>query len=456
MSVDAGRLLVAGALLCSAVGPCAAQTLPDVLQLTYAHSPSIAQERQRLRAARAQVAKAVAGTEPTIAADGEATRGRDVVTGGTPLENSLLRSSVPRSSYDVVVDQPLFRGGRTVAEISGAVATVRAAAFKLSSAEQDALLQVARDYIDVLRDTVDVAKAKKSTDLAAEILKGTQERERKEDASRLDILTAQATLDEATADAESADAKLADSEEQFLRDAGVRPADLRGPAVPMTLPASEEEAATRASDNPDVQYARYAARASREDVRAARSAGRPSVEIEAAIRGREGAVFPEEKERVRSVSLKVHVPIFSGGVVRAEVEAKKALAAGDEDAITEAINEAEAKARSAFRQVRLLEAARQRYHASVAAKQVIVTGQSRLQALSEGSNEDVLSALRSLVEAERAENRAMHDQLVAQLSLTRAVGRMTLSDFGAGGDDPDLTVSARKLILDGISIPFIR
>lgn len=456
MNAKHGRLLSCGALICIFASPGAAQTLAETLKQAYTHSLAIAQERQKLRATKAQVGKAIAGAEPTIAVDVEESRGKDVVTGGTPLENSLLRSSVPRSSYDVVLDQPLFRGGRTPAEVSSAIDSVRAAAFKLSAAEQDALLQAAKDYVDLLRDRNDAVEARNSADLAAAMLKGVQERRGKQDASQFDILSAQATLEEAAADADNAESKLINTEQQFEHDVGATASDLTIPSFPAILPASETEAISLTNGNPEIQYAALSALASKEDVRVARSAGRPSIELEATLRDHQGAVFEQEREQVRSVSLKLHVPVFSGGLVRTQVEEKEALFAGAEDAIAIAREDNEMKARTAFRQMHVFDAAWQRYHASVQSRQDVVTGQARLFALGEASKKDVLIAQRSLIEAKRAENRAMHDWLITQLNLIRAIGRMTLNQFGVDADDPDLSISARRLILDGISVPFVR
>ncbi|WP_242130347.1 TolC family protein [Sphingobium sp. Sx8-8] len=456
MSAKHGISLFCGALIYFVASPGTAQPLAETLKQAYAHSLEIAQERQKLRATKAQVGRAIAGAEPTITVDAEESRGKDVVTGGTPLENSLLRSSVPRSSYDVVLDQPLFRSGRTPAEVSGAIDSVRAAAFKLSAAEQDALLQAAKDYVDLLRDRNDAVEARKSADLAATILKGVQERLGKQDASQFDILTAQATWEEAAADADNAQSKLIDTEQQFERDVGAPASNLSIPILPAILPASEAEAISLTNGNPEIQYAEFSARASKEDVRVARSAGRPSVELEATIRDHQGAVFAQEREQVRSVSFKLHVPVFSGGLVRAQVEEKEALFAGAEDAIAIARADNEMKARTAFRQMHVFDAVWQRYHASVQSRQDLVTGEGRLFALGEASKEDVLTAQRNLVEAERNENRAMHDRLITQFNLIRAIGHMTLDQFGVDTDDPDLSISARKLILDGISVPFVR
>src|SRR5262249_57298893 len=53
----------------------------------------------------------------------------------------------------VTVTQPIFRGGRTIAEIGRAKAQVRAARAQLLAAEQTVLLSAATAYMDVVRDT---------------------------------------------------------------------------------------------------------------------------------------------------------------------------------------------------------------------------------------------------------------------------------------------------------------
>ena len=49
--------------------------------------------------------------------------------------------------------QPIFRGGRTIAEIGRAKALVRVGRAQLLAAEQTVLLSAATSYMDVVRDT---------------------------------------------------------------------------------------------------------------------------------------------------------------------------------------------------------------------------------------------------------------------------------------------------------------
>lgn len=449
------RLGIGAALTCLPAAAWA-QDFAEALRDAFHHSQAIAAERARLEATRGEVTKAVAGAEPTVSVDGSLTGGSDKVTGGSALQNSLLSSSVPHSSYDIVIDQPVFHSGHTIAAVSGAIASVRARAYKLSSTEQDALLQAAKDYIDYVRDAQDAAKSADSVSLARSILGGAQERAAKGEGTRLDIETAQAAFAEALADQAVSSSRVAGSRMSFVRDVGAAPSGLHLPDLTSAMPANEEEAARDSGDNPDVLSAEYSARSARDDIRVARSQGRPSVDLEAALRGRDGAVFPAERERAQSISLRVHVPLFSGGAVRADVDSKTAVAASEQDNAVQAREQAESDARSYFEQAQLLAVARERYHASVESDAILVEGQLRLMAHNEGMLGDLLDAKRTLVNAQRAENRAEHDWVLALLNLQRARGRMSLESFGAGPPDPDIQVSGAALIRHAISIPFIR
>lgn len=145
-------------------------TLEEALGVAYETNPELAAAQAGLRASDEQVAQANGAWRPTVSID--ATYGVQKyffpvqITGGgiiTTHPNLPAAVNNPQIVNESITDhplngqlsvsQPLFRSGRTIAEISRAKALVRAARAQLTATEQTVLLSAATAYMNVVRDT---------------------------------------------------------------------------------------------------------------------------------------------------------------------------------------------------------------------------------------------------------------------------------------------------------------
>src|SRR5258708_5057197 len=121
------------------MSPASAQplTMNEALGIAYETNPQLAAQQAGLRAVDEQVAQANAGWRPSINAQGsygyEQFSFKPIGPFGTisahPVQGQLT------------VTEPLFRGGRTYAEVRRAKALVRAGRAQLTGVEQTVLLQ---------------------------------------------------------------------------------------------------------------------------------------------------------------------------------------------------------------------------------------------------------------------------------------------------------------------------
>ena len=161
------KLLLAG--VCAAAGPGLAtpapapgQTVDDAMAAAYRTNPQLLAARQQLRALDEGVPQALSGWRPTVMVNGVVGKARDVdrtrdPTNTFPAFNE--RSWRTPDSASVLVTQPLYRGGQTLAGVSQAENQIQAGRAALQSAEQQVLLAAATAHINLFRDqsTLDIA-----------------------------------------------------------------------------------------------------------------------------------------------------------------------------------------------------------------------------------------------------------------------------------------------------------
>jgi len=137
-----------------------AQTIDDAFAAAYRTNPQLLSARAQLRALDEGVPQALSGWRPTVTVGGSVGKAADTNRRRTDL-NSTNVQDVGRTpdSANVIVTQPLYRGGQTVAAVSQAENNVQAGRATLQSVEQQVLLQTATAFANLARDkaTVDLA-----------------------------------------------------------------------------------------------------------------------------------------------------------------------------------------------------------------------------------------------------------------------------------------------------------
>src|SRR5258707_11605692 len=131
--------------------PAQALSLKEALATAYATNPQIESARANLRATDEEVAKANAGWRPSLSLSGS--EGFQNTITDQPSHSESDRNQLNGTAS---LTEPLFRGGRTVAEIRRAKALVRAGQAQLVNAEQTILLDAVTAYMDTVRDTANV------------------------------------------------------------------------------------------------------------------------------------------------------------------------------------------------------------------------------------------------------------------------------------------------------------
>ncbi|MBV9331196.1 MAG: TolC family protein, partial [Alphaproteobacteria bacterium] len=229
-------------------------TLAEALGMAYETNPQLLAQEAALRATDEQVAQANAGWRPTINAQGSYGVER---FGFAPFPNPVPPPATVSHLTEhplqgqLTVTQPVFRGGRTYAEIRRAKALDRAGRAQLTNTEQTVLLSAATAYMDVVRDSAIVDLRRANVRLLTQQRDATQIQFNAGALTRTDVAQSQARLAGGQSDLTAAEGQLAISRANFMQAIGRPPETLEAdPALP-PLPASEQDVlAVAAKQNP--------------------------------------------------------------------------------------------------------------------------------------------------------------------------------------------------------------
>lgn len=414
--------LIATALL--AFAPKAwAESIEDVLATAYNSNPSLMAARAGMRSTDEQVPLALSGWRPTVSVTGAAGGGEYFNNFSAQIPYVTQRSVM---DYSVVVTQPLYSGGRTIAQTAQAEGAVKAGRAQLAGTENQTLLAAAISFLDVSRDSAILNLHINNEQVLGKDLDMARERHRVGEITRTDVAQAEARLAQANAERKAAEGTLQVSRAAFVAVIG-RPAE--SPETPQSvppLPDSLDAAKTQAQDkNPAVQAADWQAKSAHDAIDAVQGELLPTVALQGSY-GRNVNEFLQGAEtRTAQGLLTVSVPLYEGGATYARFRAQKQVWG-------QRLIETDRARRDA------VQAATQSWEAATSAKARVLSYTSQIAANElalRGVKEEAKVGSRTVIEVLNAEQElfssrvnaviARHDELTAAYQLRAALGEMT-------------------------------
>jgi outer membrane protein len=406
--------------------PANALSLKEALAIAYATNPQIEGARANLRATDEEVAKANAGWRPSLNLNGS--EGFQNIITDQPAHAESDRNTLNSTAS---LTEPLFRGGRTVAEIRRAKALVRAGQAQLVNAEQTVLMDGVTAYMDVVRDTANLEYRRMNVQVLQDQLDAGNTQLNAGAITQTDVQQTQARLATARAGLSSAEGQLANSRARFERVIG-RPADMLEamPALP-SLPATLDEAVTKAvAMAPILIAAQENSRAADYAIDQATSALLPQVSLSLQYQYAKnssviGLISPKVTQREASIYLQVTVPLYQGGAEYAAVRQAKEQRSQSLANITDADRQVRETAQSAWGIFTSAQASIASNELAVTANQGAVMGVLQEQRAGERSILDILNAQQELLSGEVGLANAQHDATVAAFQLLASTGQLT-------------------------------
>jgi TolC family type I secretion outer membrane protein len=429
------RAIWAGAaiLLCGAAyaDPPAPTTfsLSEALGVAYTTNPQLGAAQASLRATDETVAIANAKWRPTISA-----------TGTYAYDNFKVSKEGRSITYPIQgtvgLQQELFRGGRTYAEIGQAKANVRAARAELQASEQTVLLAAATAYMDVVRDTAIVNLRRHNVDVLRRQKDSTALEFKAGSLTRTDVAQAEARLAGAQAALTAAEGQLAISRASFSQVVG-RPAETLEdrPAAPAVIPANEDTAVQSATHaNPALIQAQEYEKAADYAVDDAIGAMLPEANLQGGYQYSQqsyaSALGAGQVTQGVAAQLAVNIPIYQGGAEQAAVRQAKQLRAQAQLNVAVADRQVRSAVASAWNTYQAALANIDSNEATARSNEIAFTGVSKEQRVGGRTILDVLNAQQELLNAQVAVVTSRRDATVAGFQVLAASGLLTAKALG--------------------------
>jgi outer membrane protein len=427
-----GRFAVIAATLVAAtcVGPAAADaetfSLNEALAVAYETNPSLDAQRAGQRATDEDVAQAHANWRPQVSIGG--TYGYEGIHGGFGPGMFPLHPLTGQLS----VVEPIFRGGRTYAEIGKAKATVRSGRAQLLNAEQSVLFDSISAYMNVVRDEATLKLRQNNVAVLQKQLDATQEQFKVGELTRTDVAQSQARLSGAQADLVTAQGQLAVSRSNFEHVIG-RPAETleSQPALPK-LPASEDGAVQIATNqNPVLIEAREEEKAADYAVDDALGALLPQLSVNGQYQYTQGSftTFGIGTQHIATLQGQIVVPIYQGGAEESAVRQAKQLRSQAQLAIADTQRQVVDATRTAWQSFATAEATIRSNKAQVDANEVAFDGVKQEQQVGSRTILDVLNAEQELLNAQVSVVVSQRNSYVAAYQLLAAMGLLTAKNL---------------------------
>ncbi|MGF1463900.1 MAG: TolC family outer membrane protein [Maricaulaceae bacterium] len=303
-----GRGVILGVWLCVCAPIAVGQTLFDALALTYGSNPTLLSQRAQLRETQDNITIAQALRFPTLGISGQSRINRFGSNNFGQDGGGVSRGF----SAGINANQSVFQGGFRRAQIAQAKASTRAGVATLRSVEQEVMVSVVDAYATVLLNEEILDIRLNNRKVLDRQLQAARDRFEVGEITRTDVAQAEARLAAAMSDLADARAILANARAAYAAVVGEFPGTLADVPPHPELPASLEDAQGAAIvNNPDLDAQRHIETAARQGIKIARSALRPTFDINSGGARSRSLGFPGQISNSANLGANVNVPLLS-------------------------------------------------------------------------------------------------------------------------------------------------
>ncbi|KAF0146632.1 MAG: outer membrane channel protein [Rhodospirillaceae bacterium] len=402
-----------------------ADTLEEAMVSAYLTSPQLEARRAQSRGSNEAISQALANWRPSINLVGQETHER--VEGSSSGRPSAQYYAIHAARFTLL--QPLYRGGRTVAQTEQAEAQIRADWKKLALVEQTVLLATATAYLNLWRDEAILTLTRYNEWVLQRQLQATRERFVVGEITRTDVAQAEARLASAIARREQSAGAVETARAVYAKVVGKMPGAMVLPVLVPDLPATRDEAIALARrNNLQVLATAYLADARAAGIRLARGEMWPTLSLQAKL-GRTWQIGASEAHtETAELVLSLSFPLYQQGVVDSQLRSAKHTAG---QYVYEAENARRQAIALAVQRWETLETAKAQIRANkarIVAAEVALAGVEQEAQVGSRTVLDVLNAEQERLDAQIALARVERDERVAAFQILAAVGRMTVQD----------------------------
>jgi outer membrane protein len=404
------------------------QSLVEAMASTYNSNPDLLASRALLRQTDETLAQAVANWRPkiTLSAEYNKIEADSISIRALPTYYILNGKTTLLS-----INQPIFRGGKTVADTKTAQANIQAQRAQLANTESTVLLNTVTAYANLVQDLGIVNVRRNNVRVLVQQLDATRERFRVGELTITDVSQAEARLEQAKADLVLVEAQIRIDEAVYVHVVGAKPGRMGELPLFGALPGSEEEAVALAMNSGYLPVsAQYRISAASYGVNSATSALLPQVNLVGYIQQQFDLQVPTDNYNQYGLRLQATVPIYQNGTEWSQIRQAKELVGQRRNELDSARRTA---AENVIRSWRNLDSARSRvtsFTAQVKANEVALNGVRQEALVGSRTTLDVLNAEQELLNAQVSLITARHDVQVAYYGVLSNIGRLTARSLG--------------------------
>jgi TolC family type I secretion outer membrane protein len=384
-----------------------------------------------LRATDEQVPQALSFWRPQVTFTGQMGGTRSAFTpGSTGLPSAGGRSSYStfyENSLALQVTQPVYRGGRTVAQTRQAINTVESTRAQTLAVETSVFQAVAMAYLDVVRDQALVEVDRNNVDVLRKQLEATQDRFRVGEVTRTDVAQAEAALAQAQGTLVTQQGVLEISRAEYVRAVGHPPGRLMLPRDRPVLPATREEALSLATNNNfSVISATFAELAARDNIDVVRGQLLPQISLVGSLNRLVGPsiTLNNALEQSASIIAQMTMPLYEGGAIYSQTRQAEQTVGQRRSQVDDTRRAAVQTASQFWSTLEAARASISSFAAAVRAAQIALEGTQQEALVGTRTVLDVLIQNQTLLQTQSQLVTAQHDAALAEFNLAAAVGRL--------------------------------
>ncbi|HYZ32559.1 MAG TPA: TolC family outer membrane protein [Crenalkalicoccus sp.] len=451
-------LALAGAIAAPAAA--SAQPLPEALALAYAYNPTLLTARAQLRAVDENVPQALAGWRPSVTisssigwTDSQARQPAfqtNPFTGEVRAVGTNITGPIDTSrtigTGSVIITQPVFRGGRTVASTRRAENQVYGQRARLLATEQQVLGDTVNAYVAVIRDQELLRLNINNEQVLTEQLRATNERFRVGEITRTDVAQAESRLAGAIAQRVQAEGNLQISRATFQREVGTVPQRLVAPQ-PLGVPVRDarEASAIAGDNNPNVVAALFDEAAARDFIAVQLSALLPQVSVQGQAFRSDNTQLPHTRQTGTQITATLTVPLYQGGAEYSVVRQARQTAQQARWVVDDQRRQAVQLASQAWEQLQASRAQVDSVRAQIRAAEIALDGVQREAIVGSRTTLDVLNAEQELLNARTSLVQALATLVSQSYALASSIGRLTATDLALPVETYDVTTYYREV-----------
>ena len=396
--------------------------LPYAIAITLQSNPEIKSLSRNIDLAEEDIDLSRSGYRPNVSANGEINH----IQSDNDISNKW--SSDTTKTVGVALEQPLYRGGQTVAEINQSKTLKDATENRFAGQIQSKVLDIVAVYIETYRANQAIAVNNDNIELLSEQLKATDARFEAGELTKTDVVQAEARLEQANAEKAVSVATYEVALSSFREETGITDEvllfypDLDIAKIPLDLSSAISIAL---QNNPAMIESAALITAQGFNVDAQEGAFYPQVSLNAGAQLQRNPAFGIFREQeTANIGVSASLPIYQSGVLRNQLrqsKIRKSQAIDDLEATRLSVTD---DVISAWQEHKAIQAQILARQAQIKASELAYEGVSLEEQVGARSVLDVLDANQDVRDAELSLIDAKRDLVNAYYRLLASIGTL--------------------------------